>query len=81
MGNVLDSAGSTAVSSFIAPRFDIALELIETRLNLASLPWGNAAVEDGVHLFKSLALGFRCCQEHVDESKSVECAKDLSTSY
>lgn len=56
---------------------DIALKLIKTRLDLASLPWRNAAVEHSVHLLERLSLGLRCCQEHVDESQTVEGTEDL----
>jgi hypothetical protein len=77
MGNVLDLVRTLVLVDFDITSLDVALKLIKTRLDLASLPWRNAAVEHSVHLLERLSLGLRCCEEHVNESKTVEGTKDL----
>lgn len=46
---------------------DIALQLLEARLDFPSLPSGDARVENVVHFLEGFALGFRGGEEHVDE--------------
>lgn len=57
-------------------RLDIALQLVNSRTDFASLPSRDARVEDVVHLLESLALGLRSSEEHVDERQGIECAEN-----
>jgi hypothetical protein len=77
MGNALDMTGTCVRSNLDSARFDIALELIKTRVDFACPPRRNAAVKYRVHLLERLALGLRRCQEHVDKSEAVEGSEDL----
>ena len=75
-GDVLCWAVSTSADLEVA-RFDVAGDLVETRADVASLPGGDARVEDIVHFLECLTLGLGSSQEHVDEGDSVEGAEDL----
>jgi hypothetical protein len=55
---------------------DIALELIKPGVNLASPPSGNARVKHVIHLLQSFAFGLGRGEEHVNEGKGVEGAKN-----
>jgi len=55
---------------------NIGFDLVESPLDLPSLPGRDARVKHDIHLLESAALCLGCRKEHVDESEGIKGTED-----